>query len=96
MAVKYKTVFEEMVKQNKVLFDSFRKIHDSYVENPKKYRNEFNEIGEDIQNVIRRYENMLCKHSESGGFGKFTSNLSEKFWEEIRAVFPKIDEIGLL
>lgn len=92
---KYKKVFEEMLRQNKLVFDEFKKIHDNYRANPKTYKDQFNEEGEKIQMIIRRYENQLCSHSENGGFGKFTGNLSEKFWEEIKKVFPKIDEIGV-
>lgn len=92
---KYKIVFEEMVKKNKEVFDSFKIIHDQFVVNPKKWRNQFNEEGEKIQAIIRKYENTLCRHSESGGFGKFSGGLAEKFWEEIRKVFPKIDEVGI-
>lgn len=93
--VKYKKVFDDMLRQNKTIFDEFKEIHDQFVAQPNKWRNEFNEKGEEIQMVIRRYENMLCKHSESGGFGKFSGNLAEKFWEEIRNMFPKIDEVGI-
>jgi len=93
--MKYKKVFEEMLRQNKPVFDEFKKIHDNYRANPKTYKDQFNEEGEKIQMIIRRYENQLCSHSENGGFGKFTGNLSEKFWGEIRKVFPKIDEIGV-
>jgi len=92
---KYKKVFDEMRYQNKQAFDSFKEIHDQFAMQPNKWREEFNEKGEEIQMIIRRYENQLCSHSENGGFGKFTGNLSEKFWGEIRKVFPKIDEIGV-
>ncbi len=93
--MKYKKVFEEKLPQNKPEFDEFKKIHDNYSANPKTYKDQYNEEGEKIQMIIRRYENQLCSHSENGGFGKFTGNLSEKFWGEIRKVFPKIDEVGI-
>lgn len=93
---KYKQVFDEMIFKNKELFDSFKEIHDKYSLKPKEYQQQFNKTGEEVQMVIRKYENMLCKHSESGGFGKFSSGLAEKFWEEIQKMFPKIDEIGVI
>jgi gamma-glutamylcysteine synthetase len=92
---KYKRVFEEMIRQNQSDFDFFKQIHDQYSLNPQKFKEEFNNQGEKIQMILRRYENQLCRHSESGGFGKFSGNLAEKFWEEVRNEFPKIDEIGL-
>jgi hypothetical protein len=93
--VKYKQVFENMLKQNRALFEEFKIIHDQFALQPNKWRAEFNEKGEEVQTIIRRFENQLCKHTESGGFGKFSGGLSEKFWEEIRKMFSKIDEIGI-
>lgn len=85
-----------MLEQNKELFDDFRQIHDRYALNPALYQKEFNEKGEEIQAVIRQYENRLCQSSENSGYGKFTTNLSDKFQEEIRAEFPEIDNLGLV
>ncbi|MDO8551737.1 MAG: hypothetical protein Q7S03_03620 [bacterium] len=92
---KYREIFQEMLEQNKELFDSFRELHDQYALNPEKWKKEFNEKGEEILALMRRYENRLCKHSEGSGFGKFTGNLAEKFHEEVRNLFPQIDNIGL-
>jgi hypothetical protein len=93
--VKYRQVFEDMLNQNKALFDSFREVHDQFATDPENCREKFNEIGRDVQDVIRRYEDRLCSHSESAGFGKFTNNLADKFHAEIKTVFPKIDSIGM-
>ena len=84
-----------MLIKHKEDFDNFKIIHDKYLDNPKKYKQEFNTIGSDLLDIVRRYENILCGHSESGGYGKFSSKLADKFWEEIRKSFPKIDEVGL-
>lgn len=92
---KYKQVFEEMLSQNKAVFASFKKIHDQYVENPASFKNELDNKGRGILRIISRYENRLCGKSENCGFGKFSSNLSLKFWEKIRLLFPKIDEVGV-
>jgi len=92
---KYQKYFQDMLDQHKELFDGFKKLHDAYVEDEKKWQKEFNEKGMDVLDVIRRYENMLCNQSEGGKYGKFSAKLSEKFWEPIRAHFPKIDFIGM-
>lgn len=84
-----------MIRQNKQAFDEFKEIHDQFAAQPNKWQAEFNNKGEEIQMIIRRYENQLCQHTENGGFGKFSGGLAEKFWEEIRQMFPKIDEIGV-
>lgn len=92
---KYKQVFQEMLLQNKELFENFQKIHDQYILDPKASQKEFNEKGQDVLDVIRRFENRLCQHTEGSGYGKYSANLADKFQEEIRARFPKIDNIGL-
>ena len=83
-----------MLQQNQELFDSFRTIHDKYSEEPEKYDKEFNEIGRDVQDIVRRYENMLCSGTENGGFGKFSTKLSDKFQALIVKAFPKYNHIG--
>ena len=47
MAAKYKEFYEMMVKQNKETFDEFKKVHDEYLKDPKKWYKEFNKIGSD-------------------------------------------------
>jgi hypothetical protein len=93
---KYKQCYQDMIDANKKLFADFQDIHDSYVANPEKWQNEFNEIGERVQEVIRKYERILCSHSEAGKYGKYSANLADKFKEEIRKDFPRIDFIGTI
>lgn len=92
---KYQQVFQNMLNNHQELFSEFRKIHDLYEKDQKGYQKQFDEIGRDVQDIIRRYENILCGKSESSGYGKYSSNLAEKFHAEIKAIFPKIDFIGL-
>lgn len=85
----------EMTKENETLLAEFKNIHDKYVQNPQKWQSEFNQTGEEMMAVLRKYENRLCGHSEGGKYGKFSSKLADKFWAMVRAVFPKIDFIGI-
>lgn len=96
MATKHQQYLQDMIESNQELFDNFQKIHTLYMEDPEKYQKQFNAEGEDVLNLIRKYENMLCSHSESGKYGKFSSKLSDKFWEAIRGKFPKIDFVGIV
>lgn len=96
MAAKYEQFFTLMLDQNKEVFDEFRKMHDLYAKDPQKYQDQFNQIGYDIQDLVQRYENMLCSNSESSGKGKFTSALSEKFQAEVKKEFPKYSQIGMI
>lgn len=91
---KYRQTFVDMLKQNQQIFDDFKKVHDNYIEDPKVWKEQFDEQGRDIQDIIRRYENRLCGSSESSGHGRFTTELANKFHQEIKKVFPKIDYIG--
>lgn len=91
---KYKEYFQEMVEQNKVLFDEFKKLHDNYDKDPTKYQNEFEEKRSYMTLLIQRYISRLCMKMESGKYGKFSSNLADKFWQEVRLHFPKIDEMS--
>lgn len=93
---KHKQCFQDMMDYNKELFEEFKSIHDKYATEPEKFKDEFNEKGQDVLNIIRKYENMLCGKSEGGKFGKFSSGLSDKFWELIRDHFPKIDFVGVI
>lgn len=102
---KYQQVFQNMLTKNQELFEEFKRIHNLYEEQalqasanekePNKYQKEFDEIGRDVQDVVRRYENILCGKSEGSGYGKFSTQLAEKFHLEIKKVFPKIDCVGL-
>jgi hypothetical protein len=93
--VKYKQQVQDMLLAHQDIFETFKKLHDNYEKDPKKWQDEFNEKGIEIQSIIRRWENSLCGKSESGRYGKFSSNLAEKFREEIKVHFSKIDYIGM-
>ena len=94
--VKYKKAFKEMLEDNQSLFNSFKQTHDSYAKDKDTNRDIFNEEGTKVLRVIRRYENVLCSKSENSGYGKFSSNLSEKFWEEVRSYLPLIDQVNIV
>jgi hypothetical protein len=85
-----------MVSENKSAFDKFTRIHFEYSIDQDKNQEKFNEEGEKINIIIHEYEDRLCKNSEGAGFGKYTSNLAEKFQDEVRSHFPLIDHIGIV
>ncbi len=92
---KYKKQVQEMLDMHQDLFKSFKELHDKYAEEPQKWQEKFNEEGKPILLLIQRWDSNLCSKSESGKYGKFSANLSEKFWTEVRAHFPKIDYVGM-
>lgn len=93
--IKYKQQVQEMLEAHEEIFKSFKDIHDKYLEDPNKWQEKFNEQGQEVLHIIKRWENNLCSKTESGKYGKFSSKLADKFWEEIRIIFPKIDYVGL-
>lgn len=94
--VKYKKAFKEMLEDNQKLFNDFKITHNNFKNDPKNWQDKFNEEGTKILRVIRRYENNLCSRSENTGFGKYSINLSEKFWEEVRVFLPLIDQVKIV
>lgn len=87
--------FQDMMEYNQEAFDTFKQIHDKYDPQTKAHQEEFNQVGESIMTIIRKYENLLCAHSESGKYGKFSNKTAETFWNYIRKAFPKIDFVGI-
>jgi len=96
MTTKYKEYFDRMITSHKREFDEFRALHDEYALNPRHLQEKYNKEGEKILAIIRLWENKLCMQSEKGGYGAYTPKLAEKFKDEIRKVFPQIDQIGII
>jgi len=92
----YQNVYQQMIDENKDLFDTFFRIHDLYTLDPKTNQQVFNDIGKEVQEVIHTYERRLCGKTENGMYSKYSAGLSEKFRGLIRKDFPKIDCIGIL
>lgn len=84
-----------MTEENKELFDNFREIHDEYALDPVKWQKIFNSYGGEVVEIMREYERRLCANMATGVYGRFSQNLSQKFWDEIRKTFPKIDFVGV-
>lgn len=93
---KYREYFERMITSEKQAFDAFTKLHMQYSMNQDELQEEFNKEGTKIVTIIRDWENKLCSTSDKAGYGGYTSNLSEKFWGEVRKSFPLIDYVGVI
>ncbi len=92
---KYKQYFQEMLADQKKVFDDFKKIHDLFAADRMKYQDEFNRQGATVMDIIHDWEKRLCARMEGGKNGVYSANLSEKFKDEIRKIFPKIDLVGV-
>ncbi len=95
MSAKYRQLFLEMMEQHRDLMLDFKDIHDKFLQNEEEYKNEFNEKGKKVVDIIREYEMKLTAHQNSGQFSKYSSGLADKFWDQIRAFLPRIDFVGV-
>lgn len=95
MASKYKQFYRDMIKQNSELFDQFKIVHDNFVEDSEKHKKEFNEVGEKVMEIVRSFEQRLTSQMTGSGYGKFATNVSDKFRDEIKKDYPKIDFVGI-
>lgn len=76
-----------MIEENQYLFNEFKKL------TPEDEG--FNDMGNKVLRIVRRYEDELCSKSEGGRYGKFSENLSEKFQQEVHAFVPTISSVKL-
>ena len=95
MAAKFKQYFQMMMDENKEAFEKFKNLHDHYTLEPQKYQEEFNKEGQKILDIVQDWENRLCSKSEGSGYGRYSTNLAEKFRNEVKIYLPKINSIGL-
>ena len=93
---KYKEYVARMLEAESELFDKFREAHENYILDPHSWQEKFNEIGGRVMETVRDYEDKLCRQSEVAGYGNYTNTLSEKFNDELRKIFPKIDSVGII
>jgi hypothetical protein len=92
---KYKEIVQVMMDENQELFNNFKEIHDEYALDPGKWQKIFNDYGREVQDQMRIYERRLLTKMSTGKYGQFSTQVSDKFWSEVRKIFPKIDFIGV-
>lgn len=94
--VKYKEYVKKMIDENKEAFTAFKKLHDEYALNMTPLQKKYNEEGGKIADIVREYDDRLCRNTERGQYSTFSGGLSEKFHAEVKKIFPMIDHIGLI
>lgn len=92
--VKYQEYFQKMCAENKGVFDEFKFIHDLYQGNRKANQVIFNEQGARVRRIIEDWDRKLCGRMERGKNATYSARLSEKFWAEVKKLFPMIDFVG--
>lgn len=89
--VKYKAYIKNLIEKEKDLFENFKKAHFDYEQG--KNADQFHKIGSEVVKKLKQTEDKLCLQTETGQYNKYSNQLSEKFWEEVRRLYPKIDEV---
>jgi len=84
-----------MSEENKTLFAEFKSVHDLYKSDKFKYQDKFNELGLQVRKIMEEWDTRLCGRMESGKNATYSARLSQKFWDEIRSVYPLIDFVGV-
>lgn len=91
---KYRQYYQNMVTQNQKLFADFKVSHDQYVIGEIDQQ-EYNRVGLRIVDIIRDWDRRLCSAMGKGAFSKYSEQLSDKFWSEVRKDYSHIDKVGL-
>lgn len=94
-APKFRQVLKETYAKHAEVFDALRPIHDSYAANRKAVQDEFNKAGEPVMVILKEAEQRLCRQTETGGYGVYSSKLADKFWAEVKKDWPFIEWIGV-
>lgn len=92
---KFRQYFNEMFDNNRELFLQFKLLCDDYAKDRQKYKEEFDRVGAEVVTIIKDTERRLCGYMERGKNATFSAKLADKFWEEVRAYFPPIDQVGV-
>lgn len=84
-----------MYDEHEELFSDFDKVHAEYVLDKSAHQAEYNKQGREVMRVVEEWESKLCSRMEKGKHSSFSHRLADKFKEELRVRYPKIDFIGV-
>lgn len=96
-SVKYKKIFHEIWEQNKDLFQSFFLLNNEYDDTRKRreVEDKFQTVGAEVKLLLQEGEQVLCGAIERGVNSKYSTNLADKYWNEVRKYFKYIDRVGV-
>lgn len=92
---KYKDFYQQMMTKHGAEFAAFKTVHDKFRLDRKKWRKQFDLLGKPLVRVIEEWERRLCSGMERGDNARYSMNLSEKFWGEIKRELPMIELVGV-
>lgn len=94
-APKFRQILKDTYAQHAAVFEALRPIHDAYAANRKAVQDEFNQVGAPVMVILKEAEQRLCRQTETGGYGQYSSKLADKFWAEVKKDWPYIEWIGV-
>lgn len=71
-----------MIENNQELFDELKTAN----QNSERFK----EIQRNLLRIIRKNEDILCSKTENTHYVNFSTNLADKFQEEIKANYPEV------
>jgi len=92
---KYKKYFNEMFEQHREQFMHFMLLNNAYGQDKMGLKQQFDEEGQKIKEIVHDWEDRLCRKIEVGDNSAYSSKLGEKFQEEVQKYFPYFHEIGV-
>lgn len=94
-APKFRQILKATYEQHADLFEALRPIHDAYAKDQKGQQEVLNKVGEPIMVILKEAEQRLCRQTENGGYGDYSSKLADRFWQEVKKDWPYIEWIGV-
>ncbi|MBW7955553.1 hypothetical protein H3C66_02365 [Patescibacteria group bacterium] len=92
---KYKQYYQEMSDQNEELFHRFDEIHQGYLTDRKAWSAKFHQVGQEVVEIMRDWERRLCSSMERGANGVYSMKLADKFWDEVKKRYSRIELVGV-
>jgi hypothetical protein len=89
---KYKKLFDEVYSLNKSLFEEYLAVLENYDRDKASYASLAVDLQNKLLRLLKKTEDRLCMRSETTGHANYSLALAEKFWEEVRAKVPRIDD----
>lgn len=97
-SAKYKRIFNSIWEKNKDLFQEFFIINNDYSDPGKRkdLEDNFQEVGKKVKDLLLEGEQDLCRQMEKSTHRTYSSNLADKYWNEVRKYFKYIDLVGVV
>ncbi len=92
---KYKRYVTEMFERNREKMMKFMLLNQDYGRDKKGLKEQFDQEGKEIQEIVEEWMGRLCKQMEKGKNGSYSGKLADKFLQEVVKYFPYYHEIGI-